>query len=167
MADKDLVLKEKVEGSGLFDFPALYKFAYSWLREQEGYGVVEEKYAENITGGSRNIDIEWTATKGFGDYFKIQIKLKWEVKGMSEVEVEVDKVKKKMNKGKVTIEFKGELVRDPESKWETTPFYRFLRETYNKYIIPSKIDDMRLKVMSEVRTLKDEIKALLDLSGKR
>lgn len=167
MADKDLIIKEKVEGTGIFDFAGLYKFAYSWLREQEGYGVVEEKYAEKVSGNARDLDIEWRSNKGFSDYFRIEIFMRWEVRGMTEVEVEVNGVKKKMNKGRVFCEFKGTLIRDPESKWETSPWYMFLRNTYNKYVIPSKIDDMRVKTVNEVRTLKDEMKAFLDLTGKR
>ena len=30
MADKDQIIKEKLEHSGLFNFPALYRYAHEW-----------------------------------------------------------------------------------------------------------------------------------------
>ena len=54
---------------------------------------------------------------------------------LTDVEVEIDGKKKKMNKGKAGLEIKGILTRDPDSKWDTSAFYSFIRDIYNKYII--------------------------------
>ena len=45
MAEKEKTIKEKVESTGLFDFPGFYKYANSWFKDNE-YGVNEEKYIE-------------------------------------------------------------------------------------------------------------------------
>jgi hypothetical protein len=42
-----------------------------------------------------------------------------------------------------------------------------LRDTYNKYIIPKRVDDMEGKLFSDVTDLKDEIKALIEIAGIR
>jgi len=166
MTDKDLILKEKVAHSGLFDFAGFYSFAHSWFRE-ENYGVNEEKYSEKIKGNSKDIVIEWKATKNLSDYFKIEQNITFEIRKLTDVEVEIDGEKKKMNRGEVEVTIKGVLVRDPDSKWESTPWLRFLRDVYNKYIIPSRVESMELKVKGDVQTFKDELKAYLDLTGKR
>jgi hypothetical protein len=73
-----------------------------------------------------------------------------------------------MNKGKIAMEIKGVLIKDFKNTWdETKPFYRFLRETYDKYIIPGRVKAMEDKVEIDVRAFKDEVKAFLELSGKR
>ena len=72
-----------------------------------------------------------------------------------------------MNKGKVSVEIKGNMIKDPESQWESTPFYRFLRGWYNKYIIPARIESMQGKVAGDVRDFKEQLKSYLELSGKR
>ena len=138
MAEKDQLIKEKVEHSGVWDFKGLYSFTHGWLQEED-YGVEEEKYSETVSGDARNINFEWKATKTFSDYFKHEMKLKFEVKELKEVEVEIDGKKRKMNKGKVTVEIKGTIIKDHQSKWDITPWYRFLRDVYNKYIIPGSI----------------------------
>ncbi len=166
MAEKDMVIKEKVESSGLFNFSSFYSFAHTWFRD-ENYGVMEERYIEKVSGSSRDLLIEWVATKFLSDYFKIEQKIKFEVKGLTEVEVEIDGQRKKMNKGSVMVEVKGTLVMDHLSKWDINPTYKFMRSIYNKYIIPTRIDNMQDKVRGDVRDFKEQLKAFLELSGKR
>lgn len=166
MAEKEQILKEKLEHNGLFEFGSLYAFAHEWLKEAR-YGVTEEKYSEKTSGSSREIDIEWKAVREITDYFKFEYRIKFEIKGMTDVEVETDGQKKTMNKGKLKVEITGTLVADKDSKWDNTPFSRFMRDVYNKYVIPSRMDNMRGEVIGVAQNFKDEIKAFLDMAGRR
>jgi len=166
MAEKDLIIKEKVEHTGVFDFSGLYGFAHGWLKYEE-YGIVEEEYSEKVSGNAREIIVKWKASKQISDYFKIEDAIKFEVRDMTDVEVEIDGKKKKMNKGKVTIEIKGSLVRDPESGWAGNASLTFFRSVYDKFIIPGRIHDMQVKTEADVKAFKEEIKSFLELSGKR
>lgn len=166
MAEKDQVTKEKVEHSGIFDFKEVYSFANGWFRE-EGWDLEEEKYSEVVSGNKRTIKFDWKATKRLSDYFKHEIKCKFEVKDLEDVEVEIDGKKKRTNKGKISIEIKGTLITDHENKWEVTPFYRFLRDIYSKYVVPARIESHQGKLVSDVISLKEELKAFLELTGRR
>jgi len=166
MVDKDLLAKEKVEHTGLFDFKGLYSYAHSWFKD-ENYGVNEDKYSEKVKGETKNLTVEWKAVKRLSDYFKIEHAIKFEISDMSEVEVEIDGKRKKMNKGALSIEIKATLIKDPDSKWESPPLYRFWRDVYNKFIIPARVDAMEFKTMSDARKFKDDIKIFLDLAGRR
>lgn len=166
MAEKDLVIKEKLEHSGVFNFEEAYAYAFRWFKD-ESYGLVEDKYSEKVSGNARDIKLEWKATKQISDYFKIDIGIKMEVEGLTDVEVEIDGKKRKSNKGKISIELKGVLVRDPESKWDVSPFYRFMRDVYNKYIVPRRADEMEDRVKDDVRDFKENMKLFFELSGKR
>lgn len=166
MAETDLLVKEKVDSSGIFNFSDLYGFVHAWLLN-ENYGVVEDKYSEKISGEKKDITAEWTVSKNTSDYFKMMYKMKFEARGLSDVEVEIDGAKKKMNKGSILFEIKGALTRDPESKWDTTPFNRFIRDIYNKYVIPKRVDSMKYKVFEDARDLKEQVKSFLDLTGRR
>lgn len=167
MAEKDQVIREQVEHKGIFDFRGLYSFAHSWFQSENYDGVDEEKYSEKLAGSAKNIDIEWKATKRLSDYFKIEQKLKFEIKDLTDVEVEIDGKTKKMNNGSIKIEIKGTLVVDPDSKWETSAFYKFIRDVYSKYVVPARVDSMKMKTSTDVKNLKEEIKAYLDLTGRR
>jgi hypothetical protein len=167
MVEKDQIIKEKLDHSGIFNFSELYSYMHVWLKDNL-YGVNEEKYGEKVSGSARDINLEWKATRYISDYFKIEHTIKIDVTGLTDVEVEIDGKKKRMNKGKIAMEIKGVLVKDPKNNWdETKPIYKFLREMYDKYLIPSRIFAMEQKIEGDVRSFKDEVKAFLELSGKR
>ena len=166
MAEKDEIIREKIDHSGIFDFKGFYRFAHGWLVE-ENFGVVEEKYSEKVSGNSRNISFKWMASKRLSDYFKIEIEIESEVDDLTDVEVEIDGERKKMNKGKIKGTIKGALLKDPGSKWDTTAFTRFMRDVYNKYIIPGRISSVEGTIRSDVTSFKEELKAFLELSGRR
>lgn len=165
MAVKELVIKEKLEATGIFDFPGLYSTAHGWYKYEE-YGLVEEEYTEKV-GATREIVFKWKATKSMSDYFNMEHSLKFEIRGLSDVEVEIDGKKKKMNKGTVVIEIKGTMVQDPDSSWETSPWNKFLRETYNKFIIPGRTQSVKDKIVGDVQSFKADMKSYLELSGKK
>ncbi len=167
MSEKEQVMKEKVEHSGIFNFAGFYSFAYSWFRDEQYDGVDEEKYAEKVSGNSRDIDIEWKAFKSMSDYFKIEQKLVFQIRDLTDVEVEIDGKKKKMNKGNISVEIKTTLVRDPESKWDRMPTLRFMRDVYNKYVIPGRVTSMKEKARENTAKFKEELKAYLELTGRR
>jgi hypothetical protein len=166
MAEKEQIIRERFANSGLFDFKSFYNFAHSFLLEEK-YGVVEDRYTEKVSGDKRDMEILWVATRFFSDYFKVEIKIRLQIDGMTEVEVEMDGVKKKMNKGSIRGDIKGLLVKDPDSVWEMNPINRFMRDVYNKYVIPVRVLNMEQRVKRDVTLFKDEMKAFLDLSGQR
>jgi len=166
MADKDLLIGEKVDFNGVFNFEEAYAYAFNWFRD-EGYGLVEEKYSEKVTANGRDIRFEWSASKTISDYFKIEMKVKVEVEGLTDVEVEIEGKKKKSNKGKISFGIKGVLTKDIGSKWDVSVFYQFLRDVYNKYIIPSRVDKIEDRVRDDVQDFKEKMKVFFEISGKR
>ena len=72
-----------------------------------------------------------------------------------------------MNEGRISIEITGTLIKDKDSKWDTSPMNRFMRDVYNKFIIPFRIKEIAGELANDVISFKEEIKAFLDLTGKR
>jgi len=167
MADREIIIREKLTHEGIFDFSALYSYAHAWFQEEQYNGVDEERYSEKVSGNKRNLLIDWIATKNYSEYFKIELKINFKISNLTDVEVEIDNQKKKMNKGSIEINVKGTLIKDPDSKWESSPFTRFTREIYNKFIIPARVLNVKNKVSDHSQRFKDDIKALLELSGRR
>lgn len=166
MAEKNILIKEVLEHVGIFSFSEFYEYAYRWFKGED-YGVIEEKYAEKVSGSARDFTVEWKSSKSLSDYFKIEISMKIEIIGATDVEVEIEGAKKKMNKGRMRVDIKGVLIRDPDSKWDATPMYRFMREIYNKYIIPKTLELREDKVTGDVRDFKEALKSFLELQGRR
>jgi len=167
MVEKDTIIKEAVGYSGIGDFKEAYSFAHDWLKE-EGFSISEGSYVEKIAGDSKDIEIGWSASRTLTDYFKISLGIKWRILGLKDVEVEIDGKKKKMNKfATLKIDTKGVLVKDYDNKWEKTGFWKFLKETYQKYVIHNRIKEKEGQVVSVVQDFKEEMKAFFALTGKK
>ena len=167
MAEKDVLIKEKVQYSGYADFKNAYNFAYNWLKD-ESYNIVEEKYSEKVKGEKKDIEIVWIASKKLTEYFKVELSIKWRILGLEDVEIEIDGKKKKTNKFvEIGIEIKGTLARDYDNKWNKSDTTRFFNEVYNKYVIPDRTKQMEGIVEKAVQELKEEIKAFFELTGKK
>jgi hypothetical protein len=167
MAEKDKIFSSKVKYDGLLDFKEFYKFCYQWLVEEAGLDVIENKYAEKISGDSKNIKVEWTGSKKVTDYFKFQVEAKFEVLNLVNVEITQDGKKVKMNKASVEIGVKGTLLRDYEGKFEKTSTQKFMRGIYEKWVIYSRIKEYEGKLIEDCNEFLSQAKAFLDLEGKR
>jgi len=167
MPEESTVFKGKLKQSGIFDFKELYKFCYSFWKENKEYLITEKAYGEKITPTGKEIEIEWETMKKVSDYFKLTSKIKWRIIGFTEVEAEKEGKKIKMNKGEIEIAVESKLVRDYEGRWETSAFMRFSRSIYDKYIIKNKIEEMEEKLFGESDEFLAQVKAFLSLEAKR
>ena len=155
MVERDTVVKEKIKFGGLAEFKEVYKFARDYFWKEE-FNLVEDSYTEKLSGTSKELDIMWTAAKKITDYFKITLRLKWKVLNMSEVEVESNGQRKKMNKiGELEIEVKGILEKDYSSKWESGALQKFFKDVYNKYVIPQRTEQKEEQVRDYVQDFKE------------
>lgn len=167
MTEKKQIFSSKVKYEGIFSFSGFYKFCYDYLTEEFGFYVAESKYAEKITGDAKEIQIEWDGERNITDYFKYQIKVEFKILSLKNVEVQGEGKKIQTNKGSVEINVKGTLVSDYEGKYNTSPILRFFRGVYEKWIIPSTIEQLEEKLISHCDGFLGEAKAYLDLEGKK
>jgi len=86
---------------------------------------------------------------------------------MTSVEVEIDGVKQKMNKGQLELSFKAIMQKDYEEKWTGKPFLKVLRGFYDKYIIKETSSSYEGKLVDELNELVEEVKAYLSLTGRK
>jgi hypothetical protein len=168
MPEKEDVFSSKIKYDGLINFSEFYKFCYNWLSEERGFtGLTETAYKEKIKGDSKEIDIEWKGKSKATDYFMFEIKVTFQVIGLKDVEIVKEGAKIKINKGSVETKIKGTLVRDYEGKFETSATKKFMRSVYEKWIIPSRVDEYEGKLVGTCDEFLSQAKAFLDLTGKR
>jgi hypothetical protein len=167
MVEKDSLIKEKVKHGGIGDLKAAYKYAYGWLNEQN-YTIIEDEYSEKSSGDAKELIIKWTASRKLTDYFKILLKIKWKVLNLKEIEVEIEGKKRNMNKySEIELEIVGVLEKDYSNKWEGSAFNKFIRDIYNKFVIPQRIEQKEDQVKKEVQEFKEEMKAFFELTGRK
>ena len=86
---------------------------------------------------------------------------------MTNVEVEIDGSKEKMNKGQLEIKFKSVLLKDYRESWTSNPFIKFLRTFYDKYLIKERLEQYEGKLIGDMEEMIAECKSFLALTGKR
>ncbi len=167
MPEKDTIFSSDIKYGGVFSFKDFYQFCHEWLTEETNLDVEEEKYEEKIQGDEKEIKVEWKGTRKITDYFKFEMKVTFEIKGLINVEVVQNGVKVKTNKGSAKVKVRGTLIRDYESKFEGTSGKKFMRSIYEKWVIPSRIEQMEDKIVDDCDEFLSQAKAWLDLEGKK
>jgi len=166
-SEKDTVFFSKMKYSGIFSYSGFYAFAHDWISEEMGLTVKEGKYSEKIKGDSKEVEFEWGCDKEVTDYFKVEMSVVVKVNPLKNVEVNQGGKKISTNNGSVEIKVKGVLIKDYDGKFEGTAFKKFMRSVYEKWIIPSKIDEISGKFAGDCDEFLGQSKAYLDLEGKR
>ena len=167
MAEKDTIFSSKIKYGGIFSFKDFYAFCYDWLTEETNLSISEGKYSEKLDGDSKSIEIQWTGVRKVTDYFKFVVKVKFNVNGLTEVEIQEGSTKVKTNKGTIEIKLQGILVWDYEGKFEQTAGKKFLRSIYEKWVISSRITEYENKIAGDCDEFLNQAKAYLDLEGKK
>jgi len=167
MAEKDKIFSSNIKYGGVFSFSDFYQFCYDWLKEETGLDISEDKYTEILKGNLKDIDVKWTGVKKVTDYFKFEIGVEFQIRGLTEVEIEQGGAKVKTNQGKVKVIVTGTLIRDYDGKFEKDAIRKFLRSIYEKWIITSRINQLEEDLFGDCDGFLGQAKAYLALEGKK
>lgn len=162
MPYKDYVFQGlKIEHKGVFDLKELYNTMYDWLK-RKGYAWAEKEYKDSQSApGSRQIEIEWEATKAIDDYVQFVLAINF-MFIVQDVDVEKEGIKVKAQSGMASIKISAIILKDYAGKWEK-PISGLLREFYDKYIIRGRIESLEKDLYGEGTDLINEVKSFLNL----
>lgn len=151
----------KIKASTVFDFEELYIEMQRWFLHF-GYDWKETRYLINsLPNGSTLSEISWVCSKKVDEYVSYTMNVDFKAT-VSDVEVNVDNVKKKMNKGSVEFRFKGIMYKNTKV-WEKKFFGRLLGAIYEKILIRDRLGDIEDNLLGESNRLFDEIKTYLNI----
>jgi len=167
MPEKDTLFKSKMKHGGVFSFKDFYIFCYNWLKDETGLIITEKKYIEKIAGDKKIIEVKWECYRKLTDYFKFELEVKIKADPLFKATITQDGAQVETNKGTVEVEIKGVLVRDYQGKFEMSATQKFMRSIYEKWVVPSRIDQFEDKVTGDCDEFLGQAKAWLDLEGKR
>jgi len=154
----------KVYERGIFNLDELYKAIKGWL-VFEGFGdhektFREESYVERIKGDAKQIEIKWKAEKLINEYISYVLTITYNINGLTEIEIEQDGRKIKMNKGLVIIFISSKIILDRQDKWKSD----FFRSIYENLIIREKIEAHKEDLYNKTYKLQNELKAFFDMN---
>src|SRR3990167_3096296 len=99
----DLLKEQKIKWEGTTDFGEFYKYLKLWLEDNnyvKGDGEsLEKKYIERAKGDKKQLEIIWNSQKKKSEFFVYHLDVTFLILGMSDVEVQQESIKRKMQKG--------------------------------------------------------------------
>lgn len=156
------MLTNYIQYKGVWDMQDLYEFVASFFHRDK-FKFHELRYIQKKPGpfGPETYYV-WEATREVEEYYKFIIRLFLHTFDTQDVEVVMkDGSKRTFTKGRLWIQFRGNIEMDYEKRWEDNAFYANLRNFYHSYVIKKKIegiwwDHMYYKVFLRLQSLVKE-----------
>ncbi len=128
---------------GIWDMQDLYQSMVDYLKRKK-YKFYEKIYKHKHPspfGVERQYT--WSATRKESEFLEFQIDIYFHTYDANDVEVIApDGQKKTFTKGRIWMEFKGQINYDWEKRWEESAFYAELRNFFLKYVVRKKMEAM-------------------------
>ena len=90
----------------------------------------------------------------------MNIDIKFFVIDLTEIEVEKDGKKIKMDKCEVEIEFSSKLIRNANKAWDED---NLMFKLYERYIVGDKTEQFKIELYKDTNKLMDEVKNFFNL----
>ena len=163
MAERRLVIDHMtLTYEGLFDLHELYTLINQWLKDK-GFDLREQRNQEQVRQSGKFIEVEMLPWKKITDYARHVIRLNIRVLSMKDAVVEEDGKRVKLNKGMIKLVMDGYLDTDYEDRWESKPFYFFIRTLFDKFVYSTYSTQYEELLVENCLQLHSTIKAFLNL----
>jgi hypothetical protein len=163
MAERRLVIDHMaLTYDGLFELHELYVLINQWLKDK-GYDLREQKNQEHAKSDGKYIEVEMLPWKKVTDYARHVIKLNLRVLKMKKVVIEQDGNRISMDRGTLRVVIDGYLDTDYEDRWESKPFYFFLRTIFDKFVYRTYSTQYEELLVENCLQLQSTIKSFLNL----
>ena len=159
---KLLIDEESLSYEGLFSVLEFHKLIDDYLK-LKGYDKFETENEESVYAEGKKIHYIITPLKWHTDYIRKALKIEIFMDEIKEVETEIDKVKVKLNQGKLKVLFSASLHTDWEGRFEQKPLYFLIRTIFDKYIYHKHTKDFESEVVGDLNELRQKVGGFLNL----
>ena len=97
------------------------------------------------------------------EYLKLRIVMRITISNITDVEVVVDKQKRKMQKGDINIIFDAWIITDYEKRWQQKAWYWLLRGFFEKFFFKVQTNKHIGEVSDDVHYVHDNVNSYLNL----
>lgn len=160
---KTLIDGKSLSYEGVFNLRELYRLIDKWFKEH-GYDKQEIKNWEDVSQNEKQIILEIVPYKKVSDYARLDIRIFMIFSKLTEIELEKDGIKFKMNKGRAEFYFDAYVVTDYENKWETRPVFYFIKNVFDKWIYRIYTSSYDIEVIRDCTEIENEIRSYLNMN---
>jgi len=148
--------------NGPFNANELFKHINAFLFER-GFDLKVDKEFEQKTKTGTHIEWSIIPWKRISDYTRVHIKVRALVYDYNKVDAVVDKKKVKIGNGRVVMYIDGYIEYDQEDRWESIPFFQFLRSIYNIFFYKVYTERFEQRLSYDVHHLYNTIEQFFNI----
>ncbi|MEK6869199.1 MAG: hypothetical protein AABX74_03155 [Nanoarchaeota archaeon] len=148
--------------NGPFDAKDLISHVYAFLRER-GFDMLQLKDFEHETNEGKSMEWQVRPWKKFTDYARAWPNIRILVKNYKKVDAVVDRKKVKIGSGQVFIYIDLYLELDEQQRWESIPFFQFLRSLYNNFVYKVYTERFETRVSYDMNQLYDTLERFFNM----
>jgi len=166
MAQREFLGSElRIKQKGVFNLEEFYKIFTRWF-EINGYSVDETEYQDlSLTPEKKLLKIKWYCEKNTDEYIRFVIKPSFLITVGGKVEVEKEGVKTQLITADIEVKINYYLEKDYDEKWSTgTALSRFIRDVYDKYFIPRRLNKLRGVLINNVKAVFADMKDFMNMN---
>jgi hypothetical protein len=160
---KTLIDGKSLSYEGVFNIRDLYRIIDKWFKDHS-YEKQEIKNWEDVSENEKQIVLEIIPYKKVSDYARLDIRVFIIFSKLTEIELEKDGVKLKMNKGRAEFYFDAYVVTDYEDKWETRAVFYFIKSVFDKFIYRVYTSNYDGEVIRDCTEVENEIRSFLNIN---
>jgi len=126
---------------GIFDYDGLYKLITNWFIDY-GYLMEEGTWKHKVpTPDGAEQEVDFSGWKKINEYIRYWVSVYFKVMDLKDVNIVQDGVKKTMQTGQFTIEFRGQVEKDFPGV-VNSKFGEFLQDFWDKYLLKKDMDSV-------------------------
>lgn len=160
---KTLIDGKSLSYEGVFNLKELYRLIDKWFKDH-GYDKQEIRNWEDVSQNEKQIILEIIPYKKVSDYARLDIRIFMIFSKLTEIDLEKDGIKFKMNKGRAEFYFDAYVVTDYENKWETRPIFYFVKNVLDKWIYRIYTSSYDAEVIRDCTEIENEIRSYLNMN---
>lgn len=163
MSEKKIVVYDlRLSYNGPVDIPGFYKEIDRWM-EEKGMEKEIKKKMEHVTSKGKEIEYIVEAWKDVHHNYKDVVSLRALFHHVKEVDLKINKRKKRMQQADILLIFNGILETHLHTQWEMNPLFYFFRALFDKYVWKFHTEKYFGVVYSDTHDLHKRLKAYLSL----
>ena len=160
---KTLIDGKSLSYEGVFNLRELYRLIDKWFKDH-GYDKQEVKNWEDVLETEKQIILEIIPYKKVSDYARLDVRIFMIFSKLTEIDIDKDGIKYKMNKGRAEFYFDAYVVTDYENKWETKAIFYFIKNVFDKWIYRAYTSSYDAEVIRDCTEIENEIRSFLNMN---
>ena len=160
---KTLIDGRSLSYEGVFNIKELYRIIDTRFKDR-GYDKQEIKNWEDVSESEKQVVLEIIPYKKVSDYARIDIRIFMIFSKLSEMDIEKEGIRYKMNRGRAEFYFDAYVVTYYENKWQTRPLFFFIKNVIDKFIYRVYTSSYDGEAIRDCSDVENEIRSFLNMN---